>query len=107
MVAFGLIIEPMALIRNQELRVSIPNWPPPVTAITYTVHCKPNYVYRVESAELLDKLPANDAEGAYLLGSMPHLMDALESLGVEKAGVWAGYGVPVTDSVSRVVAWAV
>lgn len=87
--------------------MSIPNWPPPLTAITYTVHCKSNYVYRVESAEILSELPNAGAEGAYLLGSLPHLDDALESLGVDKVGAWAGYGIPVTDSVSRVIAWAV
>lgn len=87
--------------------MSIPNWPPPLTAITYTVHCKPNYVYRVESAEILSILPANEDDAAYLLGSLPHLVDALESLGVRATGTWAGYCVPVSDSASRVIAWAV
>lgn len=104
---FGLIIEPMALIRNQELEVSIPNWPPPVTAITYVVHYKGNYVYRIESAEILDKVPEYEAGAAELLGGAGHLIDAIESLGVDRGRTWAGCCTPVTDSVSRVVAWAV
>lgn len=87
--------------------MSIPNWPPPGAAVAYTVHCKPNYVYRVESAEILSILPANDDGEAVLFGALPHLVDALESLGVKSTGAWAGYCVPISDSASRVIAWAV
>lgn len=87
--------------------MSIPNWPPPAKAIAYNVHCKPNYVYRVESAEILSTLPESEADAACLLGSLPHLADALESLGVGATGAWAGYCVPIDDSVTRVIAWAV
>lgn len=87
--------------------MSIPNWPPPVTAITYVVHYKGNYVYRIESAQILDTVPDYEAGAAELLGGAGHLVDALESLGVERGKTWAGCCTHVTDSVSRVVAWAV
>jgi len=104
---FGLIIEPMALIRNQELEVSIPNWPPPSLAITYVVHYKGNYVYRIENAEILDVLPVIEEGTAELLSGAGHLTDAIESLGVDRGRTWAGCCISVTDSVSRIVAWAV
>lgn len=87
--------------------MSIPNWPPPVTAITYIVHCKGNYVYRIESAQVLDELPEIEAESAELLSGAEHLMDAIESLGVERGKNWAGCCLPVTDSASRILAWAI
>lgn len=104
---YGWIIEPLDVLRNQELEVSIPNWPPPSLAIAYNVHYKGNYVYRVESAEILDKVPEFEAGASELLSGAGHLVDALESLGVARGLTWAGCCFPVTDSVSRVVAWTV
>lgn len=103
----GLIIEPLDALRNQELEVSRPNWPPPCLAIAYTVHYKGNYVYRVEDAVLLDAAPVVEAGAAELLSGAGHLIDALESLQLDRGATWAGYCAPVTDSESRVVAWTV
>lgn len=103
--ADGLIIEPIALIRNQELSVSIPNWPPPSIAIAYTVLYRGNYVHRVESAVILDTVPPFEAGAAELLGGAVHLADAIESLGIDRARSWAGYCTPINDIESRVVAW--
>ncbi len=103
----GLIIEPLDVLRNRELQVSRPNWPPPCLAIAYTVHYKGNYVYRVENAELLDVPPIVEDGAAELLGGAGHLSDALESLGLDRGATWAGCCAPVTDSESRVVAWTV
>lgn len=86
--------------------MSIPGLPPPLLAITYTLIYKGNFVYRVESAEILSILPANEDGPAYMLGTLPHLIDAIESLGVEQGRTWAGYCVPTNDWTSRVVAWA-
>lgn len=102
----GLIIEPIVLLRNQETYVSIPGLPPPLLAITYMLIYKGNYVYRVESAERLSILPINEDGPAYMLGTLPHLIDAIESLGVEQGRTWIGYCVPMNDLTSRVVAWA-
>lgn len=76
-------------------------------AIAYNVHYKGNYVYRIENAEILDAVPAFEAGAAELLGGAGHLVDALESLGVPRGRTWAGCCVPVTDSLSRVVAWTI
>ncbi len=105
--ANGLIIEPITLLRNQELDVSIPGVPPPLLAITYLLRCKGNSVYRIDGAEILTALPINDDAPAYVLGKTHHLIDAIESLGVESSRLWAGYCAQVDDSTSRFVAWAI
>lgn len=87
--------------------MSIPGVPPPLLAITYLLHYKGNYVYRVEGAQILSVLPSNEEGPAYMLGALPHLADAIESLGVEKSRAWAGYCVPMNDLSSRIVAWAI
>jgi len=78
----------------------------PLLAITYLLTYKGNYVYRVEGASILSDLPANDEGLAFMLGTLPHLADAIESLGVETGRSWAGYSVPVNDTAHRVIAWA-
>lgn len=80
--------------------------PPPRVVISYTKEYRGNGVYRVVEPELLKEVPAT-GETPVLLANVPHLEDALESLGLEKAGVWAGYFVPIGDSASRVIAWTV
>lgn len=86
--------------------MSIPGLPPPFLAIAYTLIYKGNYVYRVEGAEILSALPVNEDGPAYMLGTLPHLIDAIESLGVEQGRTWVGYCVPTNDMTSMVVAWA-
>jgi hypothetical protein len=75
--------------------------------ISYTKEYRGNGVYRVVSPEILAEPPDCGDETPVLMGNAPHLYDALESLGLEKAGVWAGYFVPVSDSASRVIAWTI
>lgn len=85
--------------------MSIPNGPS--MAIAYIVHCRRNYTYRVERAEILSTLPTLEDAGPEPLGSVSHLSDALESLGLELAGPWVGYSEPLADSSARVIAWPV
>lgn len=99
----GLIIEPLLLIRNQELPVSIPNWPPPRVAIVYEVTYMGNYVHRVENAAILPEEPSNS--GADMITGLWHLADALESLGMDAGGAWAGLIDLRENDSARVVAW--
>lgn len=104
---FGLIIEPINLIRNQELAVSIPLWPPPSPAVAYELIYKGNDVYRIEGAALLSEAPFVGGDSPEIMNGTWHLRAALESLGVVKAGVWVGLHEFGEGDSARIVAWAV
>lgn len=102
----GLIIEPLIVLRNQELTLSIPNWPPPMVAIAYDLTFKGNCVYRVERAEILPGAPEGDGIKPDLITGVGHLVDALESLGIPASGAWAGLIELTGDDSAHIVAWA-
>lgn len=85
--------------------MSIPNWPPPGVAVTYDLICRGNYVYRVENAHVLPETPQQGGDSPELVTGVWHLLDALESLGINTAGAWAGVIELNDNDSSRVVAW--
>jgi hypothetical protein len=101
----GLIIEPLNVLRNQEPMLSIPNWPPPRVAIAYELIIKGNFVYRVERAELLPGEPEPGVDPPELITGAWHLADALESLGIDAGGAWAGLINLRENNSAHVTAW--
>ncbi len=103
---YGLIIEPLDVLRNRELEVSTPNWPPPPLAVVYELISRGNNVYRIEAAALLPSSPAEGEEPPMIMNGAWHLRDVLESLGVKKVGVWVGRYEFLEGDSARIIAWA-
>lgn len=76
-----MIIEPIRVDGNQEDRLTIPNWPPPVKAIRYRAIDCGNGVIRTEAAEILEEPPALTGDCA-IMHNCPALDDALCALGL-------------------------
>ena len=103
----GLIIEPITLLRNQEKKVKLECRPPPRVVISYKKVYRGNGVYRVEAPEILSEMPDTSGHTPVLMANVPHLEDAIESLGLDKSASWAGYIDFGEDSFAKVVAWAI
>ena len=86
--------------------MGLANWPPDRVAVRYSVRCRGNDVYRVENAEILEGLPDTAGRDVTILPGCFHLEDALQVLGVELGGAWAGYAESGDDG-AVFTAWQV